>query len=93
MPYGLFTSAANSVYAPGAFLRPTDLSPKLRSLIQRRAQQLYGDICRLVPPPLAVKPSEDPDWAVDNFQWSVPVGGTERVNEFWNFAAGALANS
>jgi len=32
LPYGLFTSAANSVYAPGAFLRPTDLSPKLRGL-------------------------------------------------------------
>ena len=29
--YGLFTSAANSVYAPGAFLRPTDFSPRLRS--------------------------------------------------------------
>ena len=44
LPYGLFTSAANAVYAPGAFLRPTDLSPRLRSLIQRRAQQLYGNI-------------------------------------------------
>ena len=51
LPYGLFTSVANSVYAPGAFLRPTDLSPRLRSLIQRRTQQLYGDICCLVPPP------------------------------------------
>ena len=30
LPYGLFTSVANSVYAPGAFLRPTDLSPRLR---------------------------------------------------------------
>ena len=90
LPYGLFTSAANSVYAPGAFLRPTDLSPKLRSLIQRRAQQLYGDICRLVPPPLAVKPSEDPDWAVDNFQWSAPVGGMERVDEFLEFRRGRI---
>ena len=61
LPYGLFTSAANSVYAPGAFLKPTDLSPRLRSLIQRRAQQLYSDVCCLVPPPLAVKPCEDPD--------------------------------
>ena len=44
LPYGLFTSAANAVYAPGAFLRPTDLSPRLRSLIQRWAHQLYGDV-------------------------------------------------
>ena len=85
LPYGLFTSAANSVYAPGAFLRPTDLSPRLRSLIQRQAHQLYGDVCCLVPPPLAVKPCEDPDWAVDEFQWSVPVGGMERVADFLDF--------
>ena len=73
------------MYAPGAFLRPTDLSPSLRSLIQRRAQQLYGDVCCLVPPPLAVKPCEDPDWAVDKFQWSAPVGGMERVADFLDF--------
>ena len=42
-PYGLYTSAANSVYVPGAFLRPTDFSARLRNLIQRRALQLYGD--------------------------------------------------
>ena len=84
-PYGLFTSAANSVYAPGAFLRPTDFSPKLRSLIQRRALQLYGNICRVVPPPLAVKPCEDPNWALDNFPWSAPVGGMYRVPDFLKF--------
>ena len=85
LPYGLFPSAANSVYAPGAFLRPTDLSPSLRSLIQRRAQQLYVDVCCLVPPPLAVKPCEDPDWAVGKFQWSAPVGGMDRVADFLEF--------
>ena len=85
LPYGLFTSVANSVYAPGAFLRPTDLSPSLRSLIQRQAQQLYGDVCCLVPPPLVVKPCEDPNWAVDKFQWSAPVGGMERVADFLEF--------
>ena len=83
--YGLFTSAANSVYAPGAFLKPTDFSPKLRSLIQRRALQLYGNICRVVPPPLAVKPCEDPNWALDNFQWSAPVGDMDRVPDFLEF--------
>ena len=83
--YGLFTSAANSVYAPGAFLRPTDFSPKLRSLIQRRALQLYGNICRVVPPPLAVKPCEDPNWVLDDFRWSAPVGGMDRVPDFLEF--------
>ena len=83
--YGLFTSAANSVYAPGAFLRPTDFSPRLRSLIQRRALQLYGGICRVVPSPLAVKPCEDPSWALDNFRWSAPVGGMDHVPDFLAF--------
>ena len=85
LPYGLFTSAANSVYAPGTFLRPTDLSPRLGSLIQRRAQQLYGNICCLVPPPLVVKPCADPDWVVDEFRWSAPVGGMERVADFMEY--------
>ena len=84
-PYGLFTSASNSVYVPGAFLRPTDFSPKLRSLIQRRALQLYGNICRIVPPPLAVKTCADPNWALENFPWSAPVGGIDNVPDFLEF--------
>ncbi len=83
--YGLFTSAANSVYAPGAFLRPTDFSASLRSLIQRRALQLYGNICRIVPPPLEVKPCEDPNWALENFQWNAPVGGMDHLPDFLEF--------
>ena len=85
LPYGLFTSATNSVYLPGAFLRPTDFSPRLRSLIQRRALQLYGKICRVVPPPLAVKPCEDETWALNNFRWSAPVGGMDNVRDFLEF--------
>ena len=83
--YGLFTSAANSVYAPGVFLRPTDFSTSLRSLIQRRALQLYDDICRIVPPPLKVKDWDDPNWATDKFRWSAPVGGMEHIPTFLNF--------
>ena len=83
--YGLFTSAANSAYVPSAFLRPTDFSPRLRSLLQRRALQLYGDICRIVPPSLAVKPCEDPSWSLDNFRWSTPVGGLDNIPDFLEF--------
>ena len=85
LPYGLFTSAANSAYVPGAFLRPTDFSPRLRSLVQRRALQLYGNICRIVPSPLAVKACEDPNWALDNFRWSAPMGGMDSVPDFLEF--------
>ena len=83
--YGLFTSAANTVYAPGAFLRPTDHSPKLRSLIQRRALQLYGDMSRVVPPPLTVRPCDERKWDLGNFRWNAPVGGADRVLGFLEF--------
>ena len=83
--YGLFTSAANSVYVPSAFLRPTDFSPGLRSLIQRRALQLYGDKCHIVPPSLKVKSCEDPSWSLDSFQWSPIVGCLENIPDFIKF--------
>ena len=88
--YGLFTSAANAIYTPAVFLRPTDGSPRLRSLIQRRAQQLYGDRCRLVPPPLEVASYDDQDWALGNFQWSAPVGGTDHIDDFLAFRRGRM---
>ena len=83
--YGLFTSAANSAYVPSAFLRPTDFSPTLRSLIQRRALQIYGNICRIVPPAFRVKSCEDRNWDLDRFQWSAPVGDTKNVPDFLEF--------
>ena len=83
--YGLFTSAANSAYVPSAFLRPTDFSPALRSLIQRRAKELYGGVCRIVPPPLEVKHCDDPVWGLGNFRWSEPVGGLDRIEDFLEF--------
>ena len=85
VPHGLFTSAANSAYVPGTFLRPTDFSAKLRSLIQRRALQLYGNRCRIVPPPWSLKPSEDQDWSLAQFSWSTPVGGMHHVPDFLEF--------
>ena len=35
--FGLFTSAANAAYLPAAFLKPTDFSHRLRTLLQGRA--------------------------------------------------------
>ena len=84
-PYGLFTSAAASMYVPGTFQRPTDFSPKLRNLIQRQALRLYGKICRILPPPLEVKPCEDPRWFIDHFQWSTPAGAMDNVPDFLEF--------
>ena len=60
-------------------------SPMLRQLIQRRALKLYGDICRIVPPPLAVRACQDPNWTLENFRWSKPVGGVCNVPDFLEF--------
>lgn len=83
--FGLFTSAANAAYLPAAFLRPTDFSIRLRALVQRRALALYGDACRLVPPPLAVKACDNPMWSLDRFAWSAPVGDMAHVPAFLAF--------
>ena len=88
--YGLFASAANTAYLPASFLRPTDFSSTLRSLIQRRALALYDGVCRMVPPPLVVKPCEDPRWSVDGFQWSVPEGDMTNVPAFLEFRRARL---
>ena len=83
--FGLYTSPANMAYVPTSFLKPTDFSSTLRMLVQRRAVQLYGDVCRLAPPPRAVKPCRDSTWSTDNFRWSEPVGGLEHLPAFLEF--------
>lgn len=88
--YGLFTSAANTVYVPDVFLRPTDFSPRLRNLVQERASQLYGGICSIVPPPLQVRRCKDPKWDVDEFPWSEPVGDVDNVPRFLEFRRGEI---
>ena len=83
--FGLFTSAANTAYFPSAFLRPTDFSFHLRSLIQRRAQHLYGDVCLVLPPGLELKPGIHPSWEPERFHWNPPVGQTTHLPAFLEF--------
>ena len=85
LPYGLVTSPASSAYLPTGYVSRTDAAPILRNLLQRRALQLYGDACRLVPPPLSVKPCDDPNWALDEFRWAEPVGDTRNMPAFLAF--------
>ena len=83
--FGLFTSAANAAYLPSAFLRPTDFSSELRLLLQRRALQLHGSVCRVLPPSLDVKPCNDPSWDLERFSWGTPVGEMTNVQAFLEF--------
>ena len=85
LPYGLFTSAACSAYVPSGYRGSVESSPILRQLIQRRALQLYGDICRIVPPPVVVRACQDPNWSLENFLWSEPVGDMCHVPDFLEF--------
>ena len=83
--FGLFTSAASTAYLPAAFLRPTDFSHALRTLLQRRAVSLYSDVCRPIPPPLRIKACEDPMWSLDRFLWNDPVGNPGQATAFLDF--------
>jgi len=89
--YGLFTSAANTVYLPKALIRPTDFTQYLRTLIQRRAQQLYGAVCNLVPHPWTIRESADPVWSLEAFTWAEPVGSLHYLKQFLAFRHERLA--
>ena len=39
----------------------------------------------MLPPGVAVRRCEEPEWAVDNFRWSPPVGGMDNVPDFLQF--------
>lgn len=90
-PFGLFTSAANTIFVPNDFLRPTDSSPRLRALLLRRAYRLYGGVCRLAPPPLVEKPPAEGEWDPDDFEWAPPVGTMEHMPAFLKFRRERIA--
>jgi hypothetical protein len=83
--FGLYTSAANTVYLPRGLIRPTDFSFPLRNLIQRKAEALYGGFCNLLPRGLSIREAPSTDWALDAFKWPDPVGTVERVHGFLDY--------
>jgi hypothetical protein len=85
--FGLFTSVANTVYLPGCLMRPTDFNATLRNLILRRAHQLYGDFCNLLPPCLTIRSNESKAWSLDAFHWCKPAGTMSHVSAFLNYRA------
>jgi hypothetical protein len=80
--FGLYTSAANSVYMPIGLIRPTDFNFSLRNLIQRQAVHLYGHFCNLLPPYLTVRAEESGAWSLDAFDWCEPVGTMDHMGAF-----------
>ncbi len=90
--FGLYTSAANTVYVPCNLIRPTDFAGALRNLLIRRSQSLYGSFCRLLPAELSVPAAPSDKWELDRFTWAEPVGSSAHMREFLAFRRAEVAN-
>jgi hypothetical protein len=44
--FGLYTCLSNTVYTPVSLIKPPDFVGSIRSLLIRRAQQLYCEVCQ-----------------------------------------------
>lgn len=82
--YGLYTAASNTAYMPDNLLNLTDFNLAARLLLLNKAQALYGRVCNIVPPGLAVKPPQT-GWPVEDFDWSDPVKAAFPVRNFLDF--------
>jgi hypothetical protein len=83
--FGLFTSVANTVYMPSGLIRPTDFSFSLRNLIQRKALEIYGIFCKLLPPHLSIRSAQSDSWSLGAFQWCEPVGTLAHLSAFLKY--------
>ena len=70
---------------PNGLIRPTDFSFVMRNLIQRKADKLYGEFCKLVPSDISIRAIDSPIWDLTEFEWADPVGTNENVAAFLSF--------
>jgi hypothetical protein len=83
--HGLYTCPSNTIYIPRSLIKPTDFDATMRSLLLRRAQELYGEFCNILPPFLNVPNDCRPDWNQSAFKWAEPVGSTTHIQAFLAF--------
>lgn len=83
--FGLYTCLSNTVYTPLSLIKPTDFVGTIRSLLIRRAQKLYGEVCQILPPFLRVPGEPSAEWNVNGFKWADPVGSTQHMQSFLAF--------
>ena len=83
--YGLYTCPTNTVYIPLSLIKPTDFTGTIRALLMRRAQQLYGGFCNVLPSFLRIPDCTSSEWEVERFLWADPVGTMEHVEAFLEF--------
>lgn len=89
--FGLYTCPSNTVYTPVTLIKPTDFVGTIRALLVRRAQQLYGSFCQILPPFLRISETFAPEWNVDKFKWADPVGTTQHIQSFLRFRYDRMA--
>jgi hypothetical protein len=89
--FGLYTCPSNTVYTPVTLIKPTDFVGTIRALLVRRAQELYGSFCEILPPFLGISQPSSSEWNVSEFKWLDPVGTTEHVERFLEFRRNRLA--
>lgn len=78
--FGLYTSAANAIYAPNTLIKPTDFAGPFRNLLIRRAHQLYREFCNILPEWISIPSEESKLWALDSFEWAEPLGTLDNDN-------------
>lgn len=82
--YGLFTCPTNTVYIPNNLIRPTDFNSSLRRLIVQKSEELYRNVCNIIPPHISI-PKMDEKWSIQNFEWSSCVGNVNHVKDFLKY--------
>lgn len=90
--HGLFTAATNTCYTPTATIRPTDFSIQMRNLLMRRAADLYGSFCNILPSWLEIPEAKNSAWKLSQFEWSDPVGNLEFISSFISFRYDRMKN-
>lgn len=89
--HGLFTCPSNTVYVANTVLRPTDFDKTIRNLLIRRADELYGSFCNMLPPFLRIPVQSGPEWSLDKFRWTDPVGTMDHIKQFLEFRKSRIA--
>ncbi|MDR2535145.1 MAG: hypothetical protein LBD29_03825, partial [Treponema sp.] len=83
--YGLFTSPANTIYAPNSLLNTISLNPKLKSLLVERQLRLYRKVCTILPEGMKLysdRRDRGEAWHIDRFEWAPCFGADFSAKAF-----------
>lgn len=89
--FGLYSCPTNAVFIPTSMIKPTDFGEQMRNLLLRRAVQLYGAHCNVLPDWLRVRRETSDAWKLEEFKWAETVGETAEVKVFLDYR-GKLLN-